>query len=224
MTNPVTIRTVLADDHELVRWGLELLLERISGVVVVAQVGHGDELLDAVRSHAPDLVVTDISMPGMDGLMALERLRAMADPPRVLIVSMHDSPEVIRRARDLGADGYLVKTASPRELERAVRSVMAGRAYDSPPLVQTVSKPAERPPHELLTDRQLEILVQIGRGGATKEIAFELGLSPKTVGVHRARIMERLGIDDIARLTLYCVRHGLIDPRRGAARDIRPRR
>jgi len=216
MTEPARIRIVLADDHELTRCGLKLLLERVPGVAVVAEAGHGDELLETVRRHGPDLVVTDISMPGMDGLMALERLRALADPPRVLIVSTHDSPEFIRRSRELGADGVLGKNESPRELERAVRSVMAGRAYHSPSLSQKGSLPAERSPQELLTERQLEILVQIGRGGATKQIAFELGLSPKTVGVHRARIMERLGIDDTARLTLYCVRHGLVDARRAA--------
>jgi DNA-binding NarL/FixJ family response regulator len=213
MIEPATIRTVLADDHELMRCGLKLLLERVPGVVVVAEVGRADDLLDALRCHAPDLVVTDLSMPGMEGLMAWVRLRAPSEPPRVLIVSQHDSPELIRRSRELGADGYLGKNESPQELERAVRSVMAGRVYRSPSLSQNESKLIERPPQELLTERQLEILVRIGRGDTTKEIAFELGLSPKTVDVHRARVMERLGVDDIARLTLYCVRHGLVDAR-----------
>jgi len=208
------IRTVLADDHDLVRSGLRLLLEMVPGVKVVSEASNGEELLDAVRRESPDLVVTDISMRGMDGLTALARLQASATPPRVLVVSMHDSPDFIRRALKLGAAGYVMKEGSPLELEHAVKSVMAGHTYYSPQVSQRLLQTSERGPEELLTERQLEILVLIASGHATKEVAFKLGLSPKTVDVHRARIMERLGIDDVAGLTLYCVRHGLVDPGR----------
>ncbi|HEY2927116.1 response regulator transcription factor [Piscinibacter sp.] len=215
MAGPEIIRTVLADDHDLVRSGLKLLLEMMPGVKVVSEARNGDELLAAVDRDKPDLVVTDISMPGMDGLAALGRLRALAVPPRVLVVSMHDSPDFIRRALTLGAAGYLMKEGSPVELEHAVRSVMAGHSYLSPQVSHKLLQTHEPSPEELLTERQLEILVLIARGHATKEVAFKLGLSPKTVDVHRARIMERVGIDDVAGLTLYCVRHGLVDPGRG---------
>jgi DNA-binding NarL/FixJ family response regulator len=208
------IRTVLADDHDLVRSGLRLLLEMVPGVKVVSEASNGEELLDAVRRESPDLVVTDISMRGMDGLTALARMQASATPPRVLVVSMHDSPDFIRRALKLGAAGYVMKEGSPLELEHAVKSVMAGHTYYSPQVSQRLLQTSERGPEELLTERQLEILVLIASGHATKEVAFKLGLSPKTVDVHRARIMERLGIDDVAGLTLYCVRHGLVDPGR----------
>jgi DNA-binding NarL/FixJ family response regulator len=213
MTPPETIRTVLADDHDLVRSGLKLLLGMIRGLEVVREARNGDELLTAVERDRPDLVVTDISMPGMDGLSALAKISAMQPAPRVLVVSMHDSPDFIRRAFKLGAAGYVMKEGSPVELEHAVRSVMAGQQYYSPQVAHRLLQTQERSPEEVLNERQVEILVLIARGHAAKEIAFKLGLSPKTVDVHRARIMERLGIDDVAGLTLYCVRQGLVQPR-----------
>jgi len=215
MNPPRAVRTVLADDHDLVRSGLKLLLEMVPGVKVVSEARNGEELLEAVQRDAPDLVVTDISMRGMDGLTALSRLQGLATPaPRVLVVSMHDSPDFIRRALKLGAAGYVMKEGSALELEHAVKSVMAGHIYYSPQVSQRLLQSSEPAPEELLTERQLEILVLIASGHATKEVAFKLGLSPKTVDVHRARIMERLHIDDVAGLTLYCVRHGLVDPGR----------
>lgn len=212
MTAAGTVRTVIADDHDLVRSGLKLLLETVAGVKVVGEARDGEELIATAERVAPDLVVTDISMPGMNGLAAVARLRALPTPPRVLVISMHDSPDFIRRALKLGAGGYLMKEGSPIELEHAVRSVMAGHTYLSPKVSRQLVHAQEPSPEDLLTKRQLEILVLIGSGHATKEIAFKLALSPKTVDVHRARIMERIGIGDVAGLTLYCVRHGLIDP------------
>jgi DNA-binding NarL/FixJ family response regulator len=214
MKDHAVIRTVLADDHDLVRSGLKLLLEMVRGVQVVCEARNGEELLQAVEREAPDLVVTDLSMPGLDGLGALARLRTMASPPKVLVLSMHDSPDFIRRVFKLGASGYLMKEGSPVELEHAVRSVMAGQPYYSPQVSQRLLQAPERSPEEQLTERQIEILTLIASGHATKEVAYKLGLSPKTVDVHRARIMERLGIDDVAGLTLYSVRHGLVDPGR----------
>ncbi|AKJ30336.1 response regulator transcription factor [Caldimonas brevitalea] len=214
MTATPTIRTILADDHDLVRSGLKLLLEMVEGLKVVYEARNGAELIESAQRLKPDLVVTDISMPDVDGLTALSQLRAMSPAPKVLVVSMHDSPDFIRRAVQLGAAGYVLKESSPLELEQAVGSVMRGHAYFSAQVSQKLLQAKERAPEELLTERQLEILLMIARGLATKEVAFKLGLSPKTVDVHRARIMERLGINDVAGLTLYCVRQGLIDPSR----------
>lgn len=206
------IRTVLADDHDLVRSGLRMLLERVPGLTVVGEARSGEELLILVREHAPDLIVTDITMRGMDGLSALSQLQSTAP---VIVVSMHDSPDFIRRAYKLGASAYLMKEGSPIDLAQAVHAVMAGRTFYAPQISERLLRATERAPEELLTERQLQILVMIGRGRASKEIAFELGLSSKTVDVHRARIMERVGIDDTVGLALYCVRHGLVDPARG---------
>jgi DNA-binding NarL/FixJ family response regulator len=206
------IRTVLADDHDLVRSGLKLLLEMIDGVRVVEEARSGVELLEKVERLQPDLVVTDISMRDMDGLAALQVLAARAVMPRVLVVSMHDSPDLIRRAVQLGARGYIMKESSPLELEHAVLSVMQGHTYFSAPVSRRLAEAVERSPEELLTVRQLEILKLIASGFGSKEIGFQLGLSSKTVDVHRARLMERLGLGDVASLTLYAVRNGLVDP------------
>ncbi len=206
------IRTVLADDHDLVRSGLRMLLERIPGMTIVGEACSGEELLTLVAQAAPDLIVTDITMRGMDGLTALSQLGGSIP---VIVVSMHDSPDFIRRAYKLGAAAYLMKEGSPIDLAQAVHAVMAGQVFYSQQISERLLRATERAPEELLTERQLQILVMIGRGLASKEIAFELGLSPKTVDVHRSRIMERVGIDDSVGLALYCVRHGLVDPARG---------
>jgi DNA-binding NarL/FixJ family response regulator len=212
-SNP--IRTVIADDHDLVRSGMKLLLETMDDVSVIAEARSGTELIAAVQRQQPDLVVTDITMPDVDGIAALGRIRELGlRDMRVVVVSMHDTPDVIRRAMAAGAHAYVMKGSPPTELEQAVRNVMAGRPYFSPEVTQRLLTPAEPRAEEVLTERQLEILKLIARGFASKEIAFQLGLSSKTVDVHRARIMERLNIGDVASLTLYSVRQGLVDPSR----------
>ncbi|MBV8037748.1 response regulator transcription factor [Roseateles sp.] len=209
----MSCRALIAEDHDIVRSGLRMLLERIEGVVVVAECRTGRELLnELVNGLAVDVVITDISMPDMDGLAALARIKLLPAPPAVIVVSMHDSPDIIRRVHHLGADAYLLKEESPMELQLAVQSVARGMKYYGPRVTQRLLQSSEPSPEQALTERQIEILQSIGRGMATKEIAFELGLSPKTVDVHRARIMERLGIDDQVGLALYCVRHGMVDP------------
>lgn len=214
---PPRIATVLADDHDLVRAGLKLLLQGLPGLEIVGEARNGRELLAAVASLSPALVVTDISMPEVDGIAAIEQIRRQAPAVRVLVVSMYNSPDFIRRAMQAGAHGYLMKDAPPFELEQAVHNVMHGRGYFSPEVSRQLLEGGS--PDATLTPRQIEILTLIGRGYATKEIAWRLGLSPKTVDVHRARIMERLGINDIAGLTLYCVRRGLVDPNAPADRQ-----
>jgi DNA-binding NarL/FixJ family response regulator len=212
-SNP--IRTVMADDHDLVRSGMKLLLETIDDVTVIAEARSGAELISAVQRQQPDLVVTDITMPDVDGIEALSRIRELGlGSMRVLVVSMHDTPDIIRRAMQAGAHAYVMKGSPPAELEQAVRNVMAGRSYFSPEVTQRLLAPAEPRAQEVLTERQLEILKLIAHGFASKQIAFQLGLSSKTVDVHRARIMERLNISDVASLTLYSVRQGLVDPSR----------
>lgn len=206
------VRLVLADDHDLVRSGIKALLSMIGGVEVIAEARDGEELIALVDSLLPDVVMTDISMPGMDGITAISHIHAKHPQVRLLVLSMYDTVDFVKRAVANGACGYLMKDAPPFELEQAVRSVMATGSYFSPAIAQRLLQPSEPTVDDELTHRQVEILRLIAQGRASKEIAYQLGLSPKTVDVHRARIMERLHLNDIASLTLYAVRKGLIKP------------
>ncbi len=203
-------RIVLADDHDLVRSGIRALLMKIDGVEVIAEARDGQELLALLADVTPDLVMTDISMPGMDGIAAIAEIHARYPALRVLVLSMHKDVDLVKRATANGACGYLMKDAPPQELELAVRSVMASGSYFSPSVARSLLQPSEPTPDDELTERQIEILKLIAQGRASKEIAHELGLSSKTVDVHRAHIMERLCLNDIASLTRYAIRKGLI--------------
>ena len=208
LTRP--IRVILADDHDLVRSGIKALLTMIDGVHVVAEARDGAELITLVDDLLPDVVMTDISMPGMDGITAIAEIHSKHPEVRLLVLSMYDTVDFVKRAVANGACGYLMKDSPPFELEQAMRSVMATGSYFSPAIAQRLLQPSEPTADDELTHRQVEILKLIAQGRASKEIAYELGLSPKTVDVHRARIMERLRLNDIASLTRYAVRKGLV--------------
>ena len=207
---PTPIQVVLADDHDLVRSGIKALLSTVEGVQVIAEARNGSELLALLESVKPDVVMTDISMPGMDGITAIAEIHSRFPDVRVLVLSMYDTVDFVKRAVANGACGYLMKDAPPFELEQALRSVMATGSYFSAAVAQRLLQPSEPTVDDELTTRQVEILTLIAQGKSAKEIAFELGLSPKTVDVHRARIMERLRLNDIASLTRYAVRKGLV--------------
>jgi two-component system, NarL family, nitrate/nitrite response regulator NarL len=204
------IQVVLADDHDLVRSGIRALLSTVEGVQVIAEARNGNELLQLLESVKPDVVMTDISMPGMDGITAISEIHNRFPDVKVIVLSMYDTVDFVKRAVANGACGYLMKDAPPFELEQALRSVMATGSYFSAAVAQRLLQPSEPTVDDELTTRQVEILTLIAQGKSAKEIAFELGLSPKTVDVHRARIMERLRLNDIASLTRYAVRKGLV--------------
>jgi DNA-binding NarL/FixJ family response regulator len=207
---PMPIQVVLADDHDLVRSGIKALLATVEGVQVIAEARNGQELLALLDSVKPDVEMTDISMPGMDGITAIAEIHARHPGVRVIVLSMYDTVDFVKRAVANGACGYLMKDAPPFELEQALRSVMATGSYFSAAVAQRLLQPSEPTVDDELTTRQVEIHTLIAQGKSAKEIAFELGLSPKTVDVHRARIMERLRLNDIASLTRYAVRKGLV--------------
>jgi DNA-binding NarL/FixJ family response regulator len=209
---PIDIEVVLADDHELVRAGLRALLSGLKGVRVIAEVSDGAELLQLLASVHPDVVITDLTMPGMDGITALRRIRELYPDLRVIFVSMNEDPESIKRAVAAGANGYVRKDAPDFELEMALRSVVTTGSYFGSGVAERLLQPTEPGPEEVLTERQIEILCLLARGKSSKEVAYDLGLSSKTVDVHRTRIMERLGLKDLASLTLYAVRKGLVKP------------
>lgn len=215
-----TIRVLLADDHALVRAGFRALLGNIEGVEVVAEAEDGRDALRLIAEYNPEVVLLDIAMPGLNGLEATVRIIAEFPGVRVIILSMHASEEYVLRALRAGAVGYLLKGARAAELELAVTSVARGETYLSPAaskhLVEQyvsqasdsglgASKPADR-----LTPRQREILQLIAEGQTTKEIAQLLDISIKTVEMHRAQLMDRLSIHDIAGLVRYAIRMGIV--------------
>jgi DNA-binding NarL/FixJ family response regulator len=205
------IRVMLVDDHELVRSGLRALLSLVDGVDVVAEARHGAELLQLMATHEVDIVMCDLTMPGMDGLDVMEQIRRQYPGVDTIIVSMDNQPESIRRALAQGAAGYIVKQAASVELALALRTVAAGGRYVSPTIARVLLQPPPADaPEGLLTPRQMEILTLIAHGRTAREIGERLGLSSKTVDVHRARIMERLGLHDIAGLTRYALKYRLV--------------
>ena len=207
-----TIQVVLADDHDFVRAGIRSLLSGMKDVQVIAEVRDGLELLQLLDSVQPDVVITDLDMPGMDGLTAIARIRERHAKLRIIVVTMHEDAAAVKRAVANGANGYVRKDAPDFELETALRSVMSTGSYFGSGVAQRLLELPEPLVEDELTERQIEIVKLLARGKSSKEIAYDLGLSPKTVDVHRGRIMERLGLRDIASLTLYAVRRGLVKP------------
>ncbi|AXM95709.1 response regulator [Pseudomonas plecoglossicida] len=215
----MTCRLLLVDDHSLIRAGVRALVSDIPGYIVVGEADDGDQLLEQAQSLEPDIVLLDISMRSTSGLDALTLLRANGHTCRVLILSMHTDPELIMRALESGAHGYLLKDATSTELEQALTALRSGERYLSPAIAHTVinqaltrtqrGKQAHADRHNL-TARQLEILRLIVRGKSTREIASGLGLSIKTVETHRSQIMKRLQIYDVAGLVLFAVREKII--------------
>jgi DNA-binding NarL/FixJ family response regulator len=211
------LRVLLVDDHALVRAGMRSLLQDLPDVEVVAEAGDGAEALAAAERERPDVVLLDIAMKGMNGLEAAARLRERLPGVKVIILSMHTSEEYVLLALRAGAAAYLIKDSATSELELALKCVMRGETYLSPAIsrqvvdgyVQRVGASAGPEP---LTPRQREVLKRIAEGRSTKEIAFELNVSVKTVETHRAQIMERLGIRDVAGLVRYAMRAGLVPP------------
>jgi DNA-binding NarL/FixJ family response regulator len=204
------VRIVLADDHDLVRSGIKTLLSMLEGVEVVAEAKDGNELVSCVEALEPDVVMTDIGMPGMDGMAAIAQIHERFPQVRLVVLSAYDTVDFVKRAVAGGACGYLTKDAAPFELEQALRNVMTGGSYFSKLVTHRLLQPGEPTIEDELTPRQIEILRLIAEGRASKEIAFELGLSSKTVDVHRSRIMERLDLHDISSLTRYAIRKKLI--------------
>jgi len=212
-------RVVLADDHAIVRAGLKKLLESL-GVEVVGEAADGRELLALLDTLHPDVALLDVAMPGLNGIEAAARIAREHPRTRVLILSMHQNEDYVRRALRAGAAGYLVKDAAPDELDLALKAVMRGETFLSPSVSKGVMSDyvqrlrAEEAPGATLTPRQSEILQLVAEGRSTKEIARLLDLSVKTVESHRADLMQRLDIHDLAGLVRYAIREGLVPPER----------
>ena len=210
---PISI--LLADDHTLVRAGIRALIEQLPTVKVVGEAKDGREALRLVKEHKPDLVLMDVAMPGLNGLEATARVSKEFPDVRVIILSMYANEEYVREAINAGASGYLVKRSAATELERAITAVARGEKYFSPLVSARVNRDregrlsADRAWIERLTPRQREILQLIAERHNTKDIAYILNISVKTVEAHRAQLMKRLGIHDVPGLVRFAIKAGL---------------
>lgn len=212
------IRVLLADDHALVRAGIRSLIEKLPSVEVVAEAGNGREALELIRTRTPGVVLMDIAMSGLNGLEAAGRIAKEFPGVKVIILSMHATEEYVMQALQAGVAGYMLKDAATTELELALNSVARGETYLSPAISRRVvdsylGRVSDKPgPLTQLTPRQREILQLIAEGKSTKEIAFVLKVSIKTVETHRAQLMDRLDIHDVPGLVRYAIRIGLVTP------------
>lgn len=208
-----TIRVLLVDDHALVRAGVRALLEKMEPVEVIAEAGDGQSGLELIEKLRPDVVLLDLTMPGLSGFEVLKITSEKFPKVRMIVLSVHDEEEYAFQALRAGAVGYLPKGAASAELRLAIEHVMSGKKYLSPTVEQRAAfelgKHGSAPLAEL-TPRQREVLTLVAEGLSTKDIARALNISGKTVETHRAQLMERLNIHDIASLVRYAIRMRLI--------------
>jgi len=212
------IRVLLADDHDLFRAGLRVLLQDLGGFEVVGEAGDGREALRQVGERRPDVVLMDLMMPGLNGLEATTRIAQEFPGVKVLVLSMNAAEEFVLPAVRAGASGYILKNARPAELEQAIRAVARGETYLTPAvsghLIDDYRRRSAGAADSLnrLTPRQREVLQLVAEGHSSKEIARRLALSVKTVETYRSQLMDALDIREIAGLTRYAIRKGLVDP------------
>jgi len=217
----MTITVVLADDQALVRRGFRLILETEPGIEVVAEAEDGQQAIDAVRRHRPAVVLMDIQMPGLDGLEATRRILGHAgNQTRVLILTTFERDDYVFEALQIGASGFLLKTAPPEELLTAVRVVSRGEALLSPSVtrrvIQEVTRHQRRAPRspelDRLTQRELEVLRLLAEGRSNAEIAAELYLSEATVKTHTSSVLSKLGLRDRVQVVIFAYKQGIIEP------------
>lgn len=210
-----TLKILIADDHAVVRRGVRQLLVETVRPEVVEEAESAAEALRKAGERDWDIVILDVSLPGRTGLDVLAELKRSKPGLPVLMLSMHPEDQYAVRAIKTGASGYLTKDQAPEEIARAVRRILNGGRYVSPALAEKLAfalgPDADRPPHEALSDREFEVFRSIASGRAVSEVARELHLSVKTVSTYRTRVLEKMGLETNADLTLYAVRNGLID-------------
>ena len=214
------IKVILCDDHALIRRGIRDTLSDAADIQVVGEAGDYAELRGLMRSlssgggPACDVLVLDINMPGRSGLDVMHVLKDEGSPVKVLVVSMYPEDQYAIRALRAGAFGYVNKGGDPQQIVQAVRTVAQGRKYVTPEiaqmLVESLTMPVTENAHDKLSDRELQTLVMIASGKRLSDIAEELTLSPKTVSVYRARVLEKLALQNNSELTVYAIRNGLV--------------
>lgn len=212
----MTIRIVLADDHEIVREGLRSLLEHHTDMEIVAEASDGVSAVEVTTEQQPDVIVMDASMPGLNGIEATRQILHHFPQARIICLSMHSESQFVTAMLESGASGYLLKDCASEELIRAIQAVQAGTIYLSPAIGQVVAdhfKPGgeynEPSAFSILSDKERAVLQLLAEGHSTKAVAQRLNLSVKTIASHREHLMQKLAIDSIAGLTKYAIQQGL---------------
>lgn len=209
----MTITVFIADDHEVMREGLTLVLQSDAGIRVIGTASNGRDAIREVARLQPNVAILDISMPEMNGVEAARQIRERSPATRIVILSMHATPEHVFHALEAGAHGYLLKESAGSEVIAAVRAVRAGRRHLSPKIAEIIAERMSRRPDEnpldRLSRREREILQLIAEGHSSREISARLSLSPKTVDTYRSRLMQKLNITDVAGLVKFAIQHGI---------------
>ena len=209
------IRVLIVDDHAIVRQGLKRILDETEEIKVVGEAADGVDALKKIRAEGCDVVLLDISMPEKSGVDTLKQIMDTGMGAKVLILSMYPEDQYAVRLMKAGASGYMTKDVAPEQLVEAIRKVMAGKKHISPTLAELLltecGSDSGKMPHEILSDREYQVLRLLGAGKKVSEVAHELSLSVKTVSTHRTRILEKMNLKNNAELTFYVIQNGLID-------------
>ncbi|MGZ8252865.1 MAG: response regulator [Methylophilaceae bacterium] len=213
MSEPVKV--LLVDDHAVVRMGFKMLLESAADIKVVAEAENGEQAVKLYVEHHPDVVVMDITMPGIGGIEAIDRIMAKDNSARILVLSAHEDSVHPKRVLNAGAMGYLTKRSAAEELIKAIRTVAGRKMYLEASVAQQMAiqqLSGEANPVDVLSDREFEVFMSLAKGKTTNEIADTLCLSPRTVGTHLYNIKQKLNANNSAEIALIAMRSGLIDP------------
>ena len=213
------VRLLIADDHKIFRQGIKKLLEEEQDLQVVGEAADGREVVKKATELKPDIILMDIAMANLNGLEATKQIKKVLPESKIIMLTMHKNEEYVLQSFQAGASGYILKEGAVEELVSAIRSIYAGKSFLSPTVSKTLVDAYLRKmetgktetPFDLLTDREREVLQLIAEGFTNREVAKQLFISVKTVEAHRAHIMQKLNIHDIAKLVKYAIQKGLVD-------------
>jgi len=209
------VRVLITDDHPIVRNGIKQILSDCSDIKVVCEVSNGHELLHELNNITVDVILLDISMPDRNGLSYIKEINNIKPEVAVLMLSIYSEEQYALRSLKLGASGYITKSSTPDELITAIRRVAQGKKYITTMLAEKIAMDIgnvyDKPAHDLLSDRELEVMCMLGKGKSNSDIAKELSLSPKTISTYRERILEKMDLKSTAEIIRYAIKESLVD-------------